>query len=282
MDRHGGRRCRRETGRGRSRIRAAGRSRLTRLAHAGGAQLPRRTRHETVGGRRPCARRCSDVTTEGRDASISLSTARPTRSRTRWRTSRTATPPAVPAVPGDGSSGDRPRSASPNPLACRPSLEDGPRRTTAAAAAGRSPARLARGGRAAGSRRGSRPRVSPEALHTTPRDGPGNSPRHVRGPTVVPRASVVSAARVPTQYGERAEKHDLDRSAGKASAPFQVALIPRYGEYPTTMRARQLERKTADRRPTLTRGAHRVARAPVARQVNGIGRTRDHGPAGRL
>src|SRR2546430_5794438 len=74
----------------------------------------------------------------------------------------------------------------------------------------------------------------------------------------------------------------LDCSGGNASAPFQVALIPRYGEYPTTMRARQLERKTTDRRPTLTRGAHRVARAPVARQVDGIGRTRDHGPAGRL
>src|SRR5207247_1383666 len=47
----------------------------------------------------------------------------------------------------------------------------------------------------------------------------------------------------------------LDCSARNASAPFQVALIPRHGEYPTTMRARQLARKTADRRPTLAGGA---------------------------
>src|SRR6266566_8604845 len=56
MDRHGGGGRRGKTGGGRGRLRAAGRSRLAGLAHAGGAQFPRGTRHEAVGGRWPRAR----------------------------------------------------------------------------------------------------------------------------------------------------------------------------------------------------------------------------------
>src|SRR5438093_11878026 len=55
----------------------------------------------------------------------------------------------------------------------------------------------------------------------------------------------------------------LAGSVGNASAWFQVVLIPRHGAYLMTMRARQLERIAPDRRPTLTSGAHPVARAPV-------------------
>src|SRR2546422_37427 len=73
----------------------------------------------------------------------------------------------------------------------------------------------------------------------------------------------------------------LAGSIGNASAWFQVVLIPRHGAYLMTMRARQLERIAPDRRPTLTSGAHPVARAPVVRQVDRIGGTGEDGPAGR-
>src|SRR5437899_2429444 len=80
----------------------------------------------------------------------------------------------------------------------------------------------------------------------------------------------------------RARKNTtLAGSIGNASAPCQVVLVPRHGAYLMTMRAGQLELIAPDRRPTLAGGAHRVARAPVAWQVDGVGRTRDHGPAGR-
>src|SRR5437667_3831930 len=74
----------------------------------------------------------------------------------------------------------------------------------------------------------------------------------------------------------------LAGSIGNASAWFQVVLIPRHGAYLMTSRARQLERIASDRGPTLTSGAHPVARAPVVRQVDRIGGTGDDGPAGRL
>src|SRR5213593_2383394 len=76
----------------------------------------------------------------------------------------------------------------------------------------------------------------------------------------------------------------LAGSIGNASAWFQVVLIPRHGAYLMTMRARQLERIAPDRRPTLTSGAHPVARAPVVRQVDrigGDGGRRSSGTAGR-
>src|SRR6266705_3496 len=77
------------------------------------------------------------------------------------------------------------------------------------------------------------------------------------------------------------ENTTLAGSIGNASAPCQVVLVPRHGEYLMTMRARQLERIAPDRRPTLAGGAHRVARAPVVRQVDRIGGTGDDGPARR-
>src|SRR5438093_6559545 len=77
------------------------------------------------------------------------------------------------------------------------------------------------------------------------------------------------------------ENTTLAGSIGNASAWFQVVLIPRHGAYLMTMGPRRLERIAPDRRPTMTSGTHPVARAPVVRQVDRIGGTRDDGPAGR-